>query len=241
MCEDTPTPPMGHLIPESMGYQKPYPSPYSKHVSNAKSIDLQERLRYYRDNKHTFIHHHDQNAADHSDEMIAAMGRLTRRRWVRHIDKLSVQFQKESGNREAGQLSLPRMLGVESPLRPVTKRTQRTETPTRRKIQTTLRFIPPTDNDKIFLQSGTNTSMHGNRMWRPPVQRCAGVSFKEDGTNICGNRMRRPPVQQCAGVSFITERERVHSNDHLSAIRPAATVCDTRHSGEHILVVDTNT
>ena len=56
-----------------------------------------------------------QNVADHSDEMIAAMGRLTRRRWVRHLDKLSAQFQKECENRVAGQLSLPRMLGVESP------------------------------------------------------------------------------------------------------------------------------
>ena len=191
--------------------------------------------------------------------MIAAMGRLTRRRWVRHLDKLSAQFQKECGNREAGQLSLPRMLGVESPLRPVTRRTRCTETPARRKIQTTLRFVPQTDNNLEFLQSGTNAYAHGNRMRRPPAQRCAGVSFKECGTNACGNRMRRPPAQRCAGVSFITEKEGEHSNDQVSAIPPAATRPDglrsggtspagpiartgpTRHSGERILVVDTNT
>jgi hypothetical protein len=87
---------------------------------NAESTDLRERLRYYRDNKNALLNHHDQTAVDHSDEAIETMGRLTRRRWVKHLDKLSAQFQKERDNREAGQLSLPRLLRFESPVRKAT-------------------------------------------------------------------------------------------------------------------------
>jgi hypothetical protein len=228
---------------------------------NAESTDLQERLRYYCDNKHTLLSHHDQHAADHSDETIEAMGRLTQRRWVRQLDKLNAQFQKECENREAGELSLPRMLGAESPVRTVPKRTRRTDAPAGQKIQTILNFSPITKiANKMEPQEG-GTNAHGNRMRRPPAQRCAGVGFMEmeGGTNPRGNRMRRPPAQRCTGVSFILEREEKHPNDQVSTIPPAASrpvglrsggtnfdvptarTGPTRHSGERILDVDTNT
>ena len=117
---------------------------------NAESTDLRERLRYYPDNKTTLLNHHNQTATDHSDETIEAMGRLTRRQWVRHLDKLSAQFQKERENREARQLSLPRLLGLESPVRKVIKRVRHPITQARRKIQTSLNFtVKPNTSGKV--------------------------------------------------------------------------------------------
>jgi hypothetical protein len=54
----------------------------------AESTDLRERLKYYRDNGNLLLSHHDRALADHSDEAIASMGRLTRRKWVKHLDRL---------------------------------------------------------------------------------------------------------------------------------------------------------
>ncbi len=173
------------------------------------------------------------------------MGRLTRRRWVRHLDKLHAQFQKECQNRAAGQLSLPRMLGLESPTRTHSQRTRRTGPMTCRKVQTILRFTPAAKRVIAPALQGKEDCIHESgpnargTQW-PPAQRCAGERIFE----------RRPPVQRCTGVSF---------NDQVSTIPPAAPrpvglrsggnnsvgpiarTGPTRHSGERILDVDTNT
>jgi hypothetical protein len=92
--------------------------------------------------------------------------------------------------------------------------------------------------------------------WRPPAQRCAGASIDIER----GNNSRRPPAQRCTGASIdfrvISPSPRKIQNQ-VSAIPPAASdglrsggtslagpiACTgpTRHSGERILVVDTNT
>jgi hypothetical protein len=178
------------------------------------------------------------------------MGRLTRRQWVKHLDKLSAQFKKERENREAGQLSLPRLFGQESPIRKVTKHVRRPLTQARRKIQTSLNFTAKAEkcSRRPPVQRCTGASS-----WFPPVQRCTGASSW------------RPPVQRCTGDSTVTRvispspRKRQNVKDQVSAIPPAATrpvglrsggtgltcpiarIGPTRHSGERILDVDTNT
>ena len=128
------------------------------------------------------------------------------------MDKLREQFQKECENREAGQLSLPRILGVASPVQKVTRHVRRTEVPIQRKIQTTLNFVLP-PHDK--LTSRTSTPRRGGRnasgdrikynMWSPPAQRCAGVRFNIDGQ----------------ARTYLREEQK--PNDQVSAIPPAAT------------------
>jgi hypothetical protein len=73
----------------------------------AESTDLRERLKYYRDIGNLLLSHHDKALANHSDEAIESMERLTRRKWVKHLDKLHAQFLTESENREAGQHPSP--------------------------------------------------------------------------------------------------------------------------------------
>jgi hypothetical protein len=90
----------------------------------AESADLRERLRYYRDNGNLLLSHHDRALADHSDKAIESVGRLTRRKWAKHLDKLHAQFLTECENRESGQRSIPNMLGIASPVRMVKPRMQ---------------------------------------------------------------------------------------------------------------------
>jgi hypothetical protein len=145
------------------------------------------------------------------------------------------------------------MLGLESPSRTPSQRTRRTGPTTCRKVQTILRFSPAAkrviatalqEKEDCIHESGTNAR---GTQW-PPAQRCAGERIFESGTNA--RRTRRPPVQRCTGVSF---------NDQVSTIPPAAPrpvglrsggnnsvgpiarTGPTRHSGERILDVDTNT
>jgi hypothetical protein len=80
----------------------------------AESADLRKCLKYYPHNGNRLRSHCDCALADHSDKDIEYMGQLTSPHWVKQLDKLHIQFLKESKNREAGQLSLPKILGVAS-------------------------------------------------------------------------------------------------------------------------------
>jgi hypothetical protein len=92
------------------------------------------------------LSHHDRALADHSDEAIESMGRLTRRKWVKHLDKLHAQFRTERENREAGQRSIPNMLGIASPVRTAKPRVKpAAPVRRRRKVQTQLTFAPIKD------------------------------------------------------------------------------------------------
>jgi hypothetical protein len=218
------------------------------------------------------LSYHDQSAADHSDETIEAMGRLTRRRWVKHLDKLSAQFQKERQNREAGQLSLPRLLGLASPERKVPQRVRHTPTQARRKIQTSLNFtVKRSENGtNTSGRGGTNVSRRGgaNASGRggPNTSGRGGTNASgRGGPNTSGYSSWWPPAQRCAGASIDPQiispspRKIRWKNDLVSTIPPATTwpvglrsgettsagpiarTGPTRHSGERILVVDTNT
>ena len=223
---------------------------------NTESTDLRERPRYYRDNKNSPLSYHDQSAADHSDETIEAMGRLTRRRWVKHLDKLSAQFQKERQNREAGQLSLPRLLGLASPERTVPQRVRHTPTQARRKIQTSLNFTVkrPENGTNTSERGGTNASGRGGpnasgrggpntsgyRSWRPPAQRCAGASIDPQVISPSPRRIKWKNDLVSTIPPATTWPVGLRSGETTSA-GPIARTGPTRHSGERILVVDTNT
>jgi hypothetical protein len=192
------------------------------------------------------------------------MGRLTRRRWVKHLDKLSAQFQKEKKNREAGQLSLPRLLGLASPERTVSQRVRHTPTQARRKIQTSLNFTVkrPENGTNAPERGGTNASGRGGTN---ASGRGGTNASGRGGTNTSGYRSWRPPAQRCAGASIDpriispSPRRIKWKTDLVSTIPPAtawpvglrsgettptgpiARTGPTRHSGERILVVDTNT
>jgi hypothetical protein len=65
-----------------------------------------ERLRWFRDNRHLVLAPSDSHYAEHDEEAIERMGRRTRRKWVRQLDKLKTVYAQERTQRERGQATL---------------------------------------------------------------------------------------------------------------------------------------
>ena len=228
----------------------------------AESTDLRERLKYYRDHGNLLLSHHDRALADHSDEAIESMGRLTRRKWVKHLDKLHAQFRVECENREAGQRSIPSMLGVTSPVRQAKPRIKRTAPVLRkRKIQTQLRFAPIGDTG----YTGTQRTPRTSNLVTPSTLRSVEERSGRGGTNPSGVVLVTPSAlwsaEERIGRGALRPSGDIRDNRNVqvttippAAPRPAglrsgwtgyasplARSGPTRHSGERILDVDTNT
>jgi hypothetical protein len=225
----------------------------------AESTDLRERLKYYRDHGNLLLSHHDRALADHSDEAIESMGRLTRRKWVKHLDKLHAQFPVECKNREAGQRSIPSMLGVTSPVRQAKPRIKRTAPVLRkRKIQTQLNFAPIGDTGYTSTQRTPRTGY----LVTPSTLRSVEERSGRGGTNPSGvvlvtpstlwsaeGRMKRGETSP-SGENRIVQVTTIPPAAHprpaglrsgwTGYASPLARSGPTRHSGERILDVDTN-
>ena len=77
---------------------------------SAESTNFAERLRWYRDNRNLVLAQSDHKLADHGDEEIERMGRKTRRKWVRTLDRLRKTYATELKQLERGQTTLTHFL-----------------------------------------------------------------------------------------------------------------------------------
>jgi hypothetical protein len=77
-----------------------------------EGLNLAERLRWYRENKNEVLAQSDRRLAEHDEAEIERMGRLTKRKWVRQLDKLRDIYRQECKQLEKGQSSVRQFLTV---------------------------------------------------------------------------------------------------------------------------------
>jgi len=78
---------------------KKTPNQYNK----AECATLADKLTWYRENRHTLLSESDRNIANIDDDAIQQMGRNTKRKWIRHLDRLHSIHVKENNTRDRGQ------------------------------------------------------------------------------------------------------------------------------------------
>jgi hypothetical protein len=72
----------------------------------AEEASLEQKLNWYRDNRHTVLSLSDRHLANIDEEDINKMGKNTRRKWVQHLDRLQEIFKKENTGRDEGQQTI---------------------------------------------------------------------------------------------------------------------------------------
>jgi hypothetical protein len=76
---------------------KKTPNKYNK----ATDMSIEQRLNWYRENRHTMLSLTDRHLANIDEEMIRQMGRDTKRKWIKHFDR----FYTKSIKRKTTQLT----------------------------------------------------------------------------------------------------------------------------------------
>jgi hypothetical protein len=71
--------------------------------NTAEEATLEHKLNWYRDNRHTALSLHHRHLANIDSNKIRKMGRLTRRKWVKHLDRLHDIHKKQNSPRDEGQ------------------------------------------------------------------------------------------------------------------------------------------
>jgi hypothetical protein len=79
--------------------QKKTPNQYNK----AECATLTDRLVWYRENRHNLLSESDLHLANIDEEAIQQMGRATKRKWIRHLDRLHNIHMKENTKRDECQ------------------------------------------------------------------------------------------------------------------------------------------
>ena len=72
----------------------------------AENASLDDKLNWYREHRHTLLSAQDRHLANKDEEEIAKMGRLTRRKWVQHLDRLHEIHKKRESIQDDGQATI---------------------------------------------------------------------------------------------------------------------------------------
>jgi hypothetical protein len=72
----------------------------------AEGASLEQKLNWYREHRQTLLSLQDRHLANKDEEEIKKMGRLTRRKWVQHLDRLHEIHMKKSTPRDDGQIAI---------------------------------------------------------------------------------------------------------------------------------------
>jgi hypothetical protein len=78
---------------------KKTPNQYNK----AECATLADRLIWYRENRHNLLSESDRHLTNIDEEAIQQMGRKTKRKWIRHLDRLHTIHVKENTKRDECQ------------------------------------------------------------------------------------------------------------------------------------------
>lgn len=80
--------------------------------NTVEDATLEQKLNWYRENRHTVLSLQDRHLANIDSDEIKKMGRLTRRKWIKHLDRLHDIHKKQNCPRDEGQPTITNHFNV---------------------------------------------------------------------------------------------------------------------------------